>query len=117
MTAGRGVSHAEERTVLPRNDPTSGPPRLWARLEFGQHRRHDRHPPGRRQRHRQLRRQQLPGRAIMARASIDVTIVGGSVQLAEDGKVIRVPSIHHDRTKELGAFATPKGRPRKDKTA
>ena len=52
-----------------------------------------------------------------ARASIDVSIVGGSVQLAKDGKVIRVHPIRHDRTKELGAFATPKGRPRKDKTA
>ncbi len=52
-----------------------------------------------------------------ARASIAVTIVGGSVQLAKDGKVIRVHPIRHDRTKELGAFATPNGRPRKAKTA
>ena len=52
-----------------------------------------------------------------ARSSIDVAIVGGSVQLAKDGRVIRVHPIRHDRRKELGAFANPKGRPRKPKTA
>jgi transposase InsO family protein len=52
-----------------------------------------------------------------ARASIDVTIVTRSVQLSKDGKVIRVHPIRHDRSKELGAFATPKGRPRRDRTA
>ena len=48
-----------------------------------------------------------------AHASIDVTIVAGSVQLSKDGKVIRVHPIRHDRAKELGAFANPKGRPRR----
>lgn len=52
------------------------------------------------------------GRA-WARASIDVAIVAGSVQLSKDGKVIRVHPIRHDRSKELGAFANPKGRPRR----
>ena len=52
-----------------------------------------------------------------ARSSIEVTVVGGSVQLSVDGKVIRVHPIRHDRTKELGAFATPNGRPRRAKTA
>jgi transposase InsO family protein len=52
------------------------------------------------------------GRA-WARASIDVAIVGGSVQLSKDGKVIRVHPIRHDRSRELGAFANPKGRPRR----
>lgn len=51
-----------------------------------------------------------------ARHSIDVSIVAGSVQLAKDGKVIRVHPIRHDRSRELGAFANPKGRPRR-KTA
>lgn len=51
------------------------------------------------------------GRA-WARCSIDVTIVAGSVQLSADGKVIRVHPIRHDRSRELGAFANPKGRPR-----
>lgn len=46
-----------------------------------------------------------------ARASIDVTIVAGSVQLSVDDKVIRVHPIRHDRSRELGAFANPKVRP------
>jgi transposase InsO family protein len=48
-----------------------------------------------------------------ARQAIDVTIVAGSVQLSKDGKVIRVHPIRHDRARELGAFANPKGRPRR----
>jgi hypothetical protein len=52
-----------------------------------------------------------------ARAQIDVAIVAGSVQLSKDGKVIRVHPIRHDRAKELGAFANPKGRPRRARTA
>jgi transposase InsO family protein len=51
------------------------------------------------------------GRA-WARCDIDVTIVAGSVQLSVDDKVIRVHPIRHDRARELGAFANPKGRPR-----
>jgi transposase InsO family protein len=45
--------------------------------------------------------------------SIEVTIVAGSVQLSQGGKVIRVHPIRHDRSRELGAFANPKGRPRR----
>jgi transposase InsO family protein len=56
------------------------------------------------------------GRA-WARASIDVTIVAGSVQLSVDHKVIRVHPIRHDRARELGAFANPKGRPRRSNAA
>ena len=52
-----------------------------------------------------------------ARQSIDVTIVAGSVQLSRDGKVIRVHPIRHDRARELGAFAGPKGRPRRKNSA
>ena len=48
-----------------------------------------------------------------ARQAIEVSIVAGSVQLARDGKVIRVHPIRHDRSRELGAFANPKGRPRR----
>jgi hypothetical protein len=48
---------------------------------------------------------------------VQVAIVAGSVQLAVDGRVVRVHPIRHDRAKELGAFATPNGRPRKTKTA
>jgi transposase InsO family protein len=49
--------------------------------------------------------------------SIDVTIVAASVQLSKDGKVLRVHPIRHDRAKELGAFANPKGRPRRKNSA
>jgi transposase InsO family protein len=48
-----------------------------------------------------------------ARRQVEVAIVAGSVQLAVDGKVLRVHPIRHDRTKEHGAFASPNGRPRK----
>ena len=52
-----------------------------------------------------------------ARTPIDVTIVAGSVQLSKDGKLIRVHPIRHDRAKELGAFANPKGRPHRKNSA
>jgi transposase InsO family protein len=56
------------------------------------------------------------GRA-WARQPADVSIVAGSVQLSRDGKVIRVHPIRHDRTRELGAFANPKGRARRKNSA
>ena len=52
-----------------------------------------------------------------ARATIEVSIVAGSVQLAVDGKVIRVHPIRHERSKEHGAFANPNGRPRHQRPA
>jgi transposase InsO family protein len=52
-----------------------------------------------------------------ARKTVEVAIVAGSVQISANGKVIRVHQIRHDRSKEHGAFATPKGRPRKPKVA
>ena len=52
-----------------------------------------------------------------ARIAIDVSIVAGSVQLSKDGYVIRVHPIRHDRGRELGAFANPKGRPRRKNSA
>jgi transposase InsO family protein len=48
---------------------------------------------------------------------VEVAIVAGSVQISANGKVIRVHAIRHDRSKEHGAFASPKGRPRKPKVA
>jgi transposase InsO family protein len=48
--------------------------------------------------------------------AVDVAIVAGSVQLSKDGQVIRVHPVRHDRSRELGAFANPNGRPRR-KTA
>jgi len=52
-----------------------------------------------------------------AHTAIEVSIVAGSVQLAKDGKVIRVHPIRHDRSRELGAFANPHGRPRRKNPA
>ena len=46
-----------------------------------------------------------------ARAAIDVSIVAGSVQLAKDGKVIRVHPIRHDRARESARSPTPKDAP------
>jgi hypothetical protein len=54
---------------------------------------------------------------IWARTAIDVSIVARSVQLSKDGKLIRVHPIRHDRARELGAFANPKGRPRRKNSA
>ena len=54
---------------------------------------------------------------MWARQPIDVSIVGASVQLSRDGKLIRVHPIRHDRNRELGAFANPKGRPRRKNSA
>jgi hypothetical protein len=48
---------------------------------------------------------------------VQVAIVAGSVQISEGTKVLRIHPIRHDRTKEHGAFASPKGRPRKPKVA
>jgi len=61
--------------------------------------------------------QTYPAGRRRARTSIDVTTVAGSVQLSEDGKVIPVHPIRHDRSKELGAFANPQGRPRRKNSA
>ena len=52
-----------------------------------------------------------------ARTAIDVSIVAALVQLSKDGQVIRVHPIRHDRSRELGAFANPKGRLRRKNSA
>jgi Integrase core domain len=52
-----------------------------------------------------------------ARQPIDVSIVAGPVQLSRDDKVIRVHPIRHDRSRELGALANPRGRPRRKNSA
>jgi transposase InsO family protein len=50
--------------------------------------------------------------------TVDVAIVGGNVQLAIDGKVIKTHPIRHNPDKEHGAFANPGGRPpKKTRTA
>ena len=52
------------------------------------------------------------GRGYAGKA-VEVSLVGGSVQLAVAGKVVRIHPARHDPAKEHGAFATPRGRPRK----
>ena len=54
---------------------------------------------------------------MWARQPVDVSIVAGSVQLSRDGQVIKVHPIRHDRSRELGAFANPKGRHRRKNSA
>lgn len=44
---------------------------------------------------------------------VEVRLVGGSVQISRAGEVVRTHAIKHDRSNEHGAFATPKGRPRR----
>ena len=46
---------------------------------------------------------------------VQVALVGDTVQLAVAGRVIKVHPIRHDRAKEHGAFATPRGRPRRQR--
>jgi transposase InsO family protein len=52
---------------------------------------------------------------MWARQPITVTLVGGSVQLSVDDRVVRVHAARHDPAKEHGAFANPGGRPRRPK--
>ena len=52
------------------------------------------------------------GRAHAGKA-VEVSIVAGSVPLTVAGKVVRIHPVRHDPAAEHGAFATPKGRPRK----
>lgn len=47
------------------------------------------------------------------RRSVEVSIVGDTVQISFEGRRIRTHPIRHDRTKEHGAFANPGGRPRR----
>jgi hypothetical protein len=55
------------------------------------------------------------GRAWRRRTA-EVAVVGGSVQISVDGRVVRVHPARHDPAKEHGAFANPTGRPRKPQT-
>jgi transposase InsO family protein len=48
--------------------------------------------------------------------SVEVAIVGASVQISAANGVVRTHPVRHDPTKEHGAFANPKGRPRKPRS-
>ena len=52
------------------------------------------------------------GNAYKRRAA-EVSVVGDTVQIAVDGRLVRTHPIRHDRAKEHGAFANPGGRPRR----
>jgi transposase InsO family protein len=47
------------------------------------------------------------------RRQVEVSVVGDTVQIAFEGRLVRTHAIRHDRTKEHGAFANPGGRPRR----
>ena len=46
---------------------------------------------------------------------VEVRIARGKVRISQDGTLLCTHAIRHDRSKELGAFAIPKGRPRQHK--
>ena len=46
-----------------------------------------------------------------------VRIVGDTVQVTIDGKLIRTHKARHDRSKEFGALAMPNGKPRRKDVA
>ena len=51
------------------------------------------------------------------RQSVQVRVVGDTVEISHDGRVIRSHPIKHDPAKEHGAFANPGGRPRRSNAA
>jgi hypothetical protein len=48
---------------------------------------------------------------------VEVRVVGETVQISFGGKLVRTHVARHDRSKEHGAFATPRGRPRRSNSA
>ncbi len=48
---------------------------------------------------------------------VQVRVVGDTVEISADGRVIRSHPIKHDPAKEHGAFANPAGRPRRSNAA
>ncbi len=51
------------------------------------------------------------------RKSVQVSVVGDTVQITIGGKIVRTHQARHDPTKEHGAFANPGGRPRRTNAA
>jgi hypothetical protein len=45
--------------------------------------------------------------------TVGVRLVGDTVQITQDDRVLRTHRARHDRTKEFGALANPTGRPRR----
>lgn len=51
------------------------------------------------------------------RLLVGVRLVGDTVQVSLDGVLLRTHRVRHDRSKEFGALAQPKGKPRKAQSA
>jgi hypothetical protein len=51
------------------------------------------------------------------RKQVEVAVVGDSVQISSNGKLVRTHPVCHDRRKEHGAFANPGGRPKRTNAA
>jgi hypothetical protein len=49
--------------------------------------------------------------------SVEVLLAHDTVQIKLNGKILRTHQARHDKQKELGAFANPKGRPRRKKAS
>jgi hypothetical protein len=49
--------------------------------------------------------------------SVQVRVVGDTVEISHNSRVVRSHPIRHDRDKEHGAFATPRGRPQRRNAA
>lgn len=47
------------------------------------------------------------------RRQVQVAVIGDSVQISIEGRIVKTHPIRHDRSKEHGAFANPGGRPRR----
>jgi hypothetical protein len=48
---------------------------------------------------------------------VEVRVVGDTVEISQDGRLIRTHAARHDRSKEHGAFSTPAGRPHRSNAA
>jgi transposase InsO family protein len=105
------------RPALPGGQLRHHPPRPQRPQASPSHFRHDGHAHRGCQRLRQLRRRRLPRRAGTRRQGRTRSASSVSVQLAVAGRVVRIHPARHDPAKEHGAFAPPKGRPRKNKVS
>ena len=48
---------------------------------------------------------------------VEVRLVGDTVEISQDGRLIKTHAARHDRSKEHGAFGTPGGRPHRRNAA
>jgi len=48
---------------------------------------------------------------------VEVRLVGDTVEISQGGRIIKTHAARHDRSKEHGAFSTPRGRPQRSNAA